>query len=86
MLHARWQRASITRLPDDYDVADRQKAFTYLKQHPDEIVTGVLFADESVPDLHETNQTPATALGERSVRKIVPWPHFNCNKLQEEFR
>src|SRR4051812_20702229 len=40
-----------TRLPADYDVSDRQKAFAYLKQHPDEVVTGVLFADESVPNM-----------------------------------
>src|SRR5580704_7888382 len=30
-----------TRLPEDYDVTDREKAFSYLKQHCDEVVTGI---------------------------------------------
>src|ERR1700733_1121842 len=51
-----------TRLPEDYDVKDRERAFAYLKQHPGEVVTGILLADESVPDMHERNQTPHGAL------------------------
>src|ERR1700684_3008067 len=42
-----------TRLPEDYDVTDRQKAFAYLKEHSMEVVTGVLFADACVRGLHE---------------------------------
>ena len=40
-----------TRVPQDYDVTDRQKAFAYLKQHPNEIVTGVLFRTDLHPEL-----------------------------------
>src|ERR1700735_4607300 len=61
-----------TRLPPDYDVSDRQNAFSYLKQHPDEVVTGILFADESVPDMHETNRTPRTALIDLPYEKLCP--------------
>src|SRR5580698_6009599 len=74
-----------TRLPEDYDVTDRQKAFAYLKEHPDEVVTGVLFADENVPDLHEMNHTPQTALVN------IPWDVLcpgaqELQSLQNEFR
>lgn len=74
-----------TRLPEDYDVSDRQKAFSYLKQHPDEVVTGILFADESVPELHETNHTPAAALVDLPYEKLCPGA-AELERLQNEFR
>jgi 2-oxoglutarate ferredoxin oxidoreductase subunit beta len=74
-----------TRLPEDYDVTDRQKAFAYLKQHPDEVVTGVLFADESVPDLHEMNRTPQGALVNVPYDKLCPGAQ-ELEQLQNEFR
>ena len=46
-----------TRVPDDYDVTDRMAAMQYLREHPAEVVTGILYADESVPDMHEMNRT-----------------------------
>ena len=73
-----------TRLPGDYDVNDRQKAFAYLKQHPGEVVTGILLADESVPDMHETNQTPPTALVDIPYEKLCPGSQ-QLQILQEEF-
>jgi 2-oxoglutarate/2-oxoacid ferredoxin oxidoreductase subunit beta len=74
-----------TRLPEDYDVSDRQKAFAYLKQHPDEVVTGVLFADESVPGMHEMNRTPQTALVDLPYETLCPGA-AQLERLQEEFR
>jgi len=74
-----------TRVPVDYDVTDRQKAFAYLKQHADEVVTGVLFADESVPDLHEMNRTPPTALVNLPYEKLCPGA-LELQQLQNEFR
>jgi 2-oxoglutarate/2-oxoacid ferredoxin oxidoreductase subunit beta len=74
-----------TRLPKDYDVTDREKAFAYLKGHPDEVVTGILFADESVPDLHEMNQTPPTALVNQPWEKLCPGA-AELQQLQNEFR
>jgi 2-oxoglutarate ferredoxin oxidoreductase subunit beta len=73
-----------TRLPEDYDVNDREKAFAYLKQHPGEVVTGILLADESVPDMHETNQTPRTALVDIPYEKLCPGSE-QLQILQEEF-
>jgi 2-oxoglutarate ferredoxin oxidoreductase subunit beta len=74
-----------TRLPEDYDVTDRQKAFAYLKEHSDEVVTGVLFADESVPDLHEMNHTPQTALVNLPYETLCPGAQ-QLEQLQNEFR
>ena len=74
-----------TRVPPDYDVSDRQKAFTYLKQHPGEVVTGILFADENVPDLHEMNQTPKTALVNLPYESLCPGAQ-ELQRLQNEFR
>jgi len=74
-----------TRLPENYDVSDRQAAYTYLRQHPDEVVTGVLFADESVPDLHELNNTPQAALANLPYDKLCPGS-AELAGLMEEFR
>ena len=74
-----------TRVPADYDVSDRQKAFSYLKSHPNDVVTGILFADESVPDLHEMNHTPQTALVDLPYDKLCPGSSALA-QLQQEFR
>jgi 2-oxoglutarate ferredoxin oxidoreductase subunit beta len=74
-----------TRVPEDYDVTDRQKAFDYLKQHTGEVVTGVLFADESQPDMHEMNRTPKTALVNIPYESLCPGA-LEMEKLQSEFR
>jgi 2-oxoglutarate ferredoxin oxidoreductase subunit beta len=74
-----------TRVPENYDVTDRQEAFAYLKDHPDEVVTGVLFADESVPDLHEMNRTPPTPLVNLPYETLCPGA-LELQQLQNEFR
>jgi 2-oxoglutarate ferredoxin oxidoreductase subunit beta len=72
-------------VPDDYDVSDRMAAMTYIKDHAGEIVTGVLFADENVPDVHEMNGTPATALSKLPFEKLCPGAG-ELARLQESFR
>jgi 2-oxoglutarate ferredoxin oxidoreductase subunit beta len=74
-----------TRVPDDYDVSDRMAAMTYIKDHAGEIVTGVLFADENVPDVHEMNGTPVTALSKLPFEKLCPGAG-ELARLQESFR
>src|SRR6266852_4820366 len=51
-------------VPKDYDPTDRDKVFSYLQEHQGkgEIVTGLLFLDETVSDLHELNLTSSGAL------------------------
>jgi len=74
-----------TRVPPDYDVSNRLAAMTYLKDHAGEVVTGVLFADENTPDLHEMNNTPARALSKLPFDKLCPGA-AELDKLQEAFR
>src|SRR5256714_12574574 len=62
----------VTRVPGDYDWKDRLTGRAYLREHSDEVVTGVLFADESVPDVHETNQTPSAPLATLPFEKLCP--------------
>jgi 2-oxoglutarate ferredoxin oxidoreductase subunit beta len=74
-----------TRLPEDYDVSDRQKAFAFLQEHPGEVVTGVLYANESVEDLHEANRTPREALVNVPFEKLCPGA-AELARMQEDFR
>jgi len=74
-------------LPQGYDPADRQKVMAYLQQHRNkgEVLTGLLFVDESVPDLHEVNNTPDAALAALPYEKLCPGSEA-LKKLQEEYR
>jgi hypothetical protein len=72
-------------VPEDYDVSNRMAAMTYLKDHAGEVVTGVLFADENVGDVHEMNNTPATALSKLPFDKLCPGS-AELARLQEAFR
>ncbi len=74
-----------TKVPDDYDVTDRQAAQSYLREHSNEIVTGVLFADESIPDVHELNNTPQHSLASLPFEKLCPGS-AELAQLQESFR
>lgn len=74
-----------TRLPEGYDVTDRTKAFSYLKDHSGEVVTGILFADEGVPDMHEMNRTPERALVNIPYETLCPGSQA-LEKLQNDFR
>jgi 2-oxoglutarate ferredoxin oxidoreductase subunit beta len=74
-----------TKLPEDYDVSNRMAAVEYLKGHPGEVVTGVLFADEEVPDVHEMNNTPAGALMNVPFARLCPGAEA-LGKLMEDFR
>jgi 2-oxoglutarate ferredoxin oxidoreductase subunit beta len=74
-------------VPKDYDPADREKVSAFLREHQDkgEIVTGLLFVDESVSDLHEMNQSPAAPLSQVPYEKLCPGS-AELERLQEEFR
>ena len=74
-------------VPSDYDPRDREKVFSYLQEHQGkgEVVTGLLYVDESVPDLHELNQTPPVALSKLPYEKLCPGA-AELERMQEEFR
>jgi 2-oxoglutarate ferredoxin oxidoreductase subunit beta len=74
-------------VPAGYDPTDRTKVTKYLmeQQRTGEIVTGVLFVDESVPDLHEANRTCETPLTQIPYQKLCPGAD-ELKRLQENFR
>lgn len=76
-----------TATPPDYDPTDRNRVMAYLQEHSGkgEIVTGLLYVDESVGDLHEMNATPDTALSKVPYEKLCPGAAA-LDKLQKEFR
>ena len=63
---------NFTRVPEDYDVRNREGAMAYLREHQGEVVTGVLFVDEDVPEMHEMNNTPAEAITSLPFNKLCP--------------
>jgi 2-oxoglutarate/2-oxoacid ferredoxin oxidoreductase subunit beta len=74
-------------LPEDYDPTDRQKVINYLlqQQSKGEIVTGLLFVDETVDDLHEMNNTSEIPLSQMPFEKLCPGAAA-LERLQEDFR
>jgi 2-oxoglutarate ferredoxin oxidoreductase subunit beta len=81
---------SILRLkavPAGYDPRDRANVISYLMHEgrSGEIVTGLLFVDESVPDMHEANNTSETPLARLAFEKLCPG-NGALEQLQQEFR
>ena len=76
-----------TAVPNDYDPTDRSKVTEYLQEHQKDgaIVTGLLYLDESVGDLHEMNQTSQVPLTNVPYEKLCPGA-AELDRLQEEFR
>jgi len=76
-----------TSVPEDYDPTDRGKVTSFLDQHQMEgqILTGLLYVDESVPDLHELNQTPETALVNLPFEKLCPGSAV-LEQMQDDYR
>jgi 2-oxoglutarate ferredoxin oxidoreductase subunit beta len=74
-----------TRVPDNYDVSDRLAAMKYLREHPAEVVTGILYADESVEDMHEMNRTSSTPLAHLPYEKLCPGSAV-LDQLQAKYR
>ena len=76
-----------TTVPPNYDPTDRTAVMEYLRAHAGngQILTGLLYLDESAPDVHELNKTPRTALAKLPYEKLCPGAAA-LNQLQEEFR
>ena len=74
-------------VPPGYDPTDRQRVMAYLqeRQAKGEVLTGVLFVDETLPDLHEMNNTPEIPLTEVAYEKLCPGADA-LEKLQDEYR
>jgi 2-oxoglutarate ferredoxin oxidoreductase subunit beta len=78
---------NFTTVPKDYDPTDRRNVLNYLEEHQSqgEVVTGLLYLDETVSDLHEMNQTSEVALSKLPYEKLCPGSS-ELDKLQEEYR
>ena len=74
-------------VPPGYDPKDRQRVMAYLqeRQSKGEVLTGVLFVDETVADMHELSNTPENALTKVPFEKLCPGSDA-LSKLQEEYR
>jgi 2-oxoglutarate/2-oxoacid ferredoxin oxidoreductase subunit beta len=74
-------------VPPNYDPTDRRKVSDYLEEHQGkgEVVTGLLYLDESVPDLHEMNNTSAVPLTKLPYEKLCPGSAA-LSRLQDDFR
>ena len=74
-------------VPPGYDPKDRQRVMAYLQEHQakGEVVTGVLYLDESVPDMHEMSGTPEIPLTQVPYEKLCPGSDA-LSKLNEEYR
>ncbi len=76
-----------TAVPPSYDPTDRRAVTEYLQTQSGtgRIPTGLLYLDETTPDVHELHRTPATALAKLPYEKLCPGSAA-LDRLQEEFR
>lgn len=74
-------------VPEGYDPSDRQAVSAYLQERHSkgEIVTGLLYLDESVADLHELNNSSEVPLSQLPYEKLCPGA-AELDRLQESFR
>ena len=76
-----------TSVPEDYDPTDRAKVTAYLDEHnhSGEIVTGLLYVDESAPDMHALLNSSETPMVEIPFETLCPGSAA-LEALQEEYR
>jgi 2-oxoglutarate ferredoxin oxidoreductase subunit beta len=67
-------RVQFRTVPEGYDPKDRGQVEAYLRERTGrgEIVTGLLFLDESQQDMHETALTPPNGLAQLPFSKLCP--------------
>jgi 2-oxoglutarate ferredoxin oxidoreductase subunit beta len=74
-------------LPADYDPTNRRSVLEYLQErtHVGEVVTGLLYVDETVDDMHELSNTTNVSLTSLPYEQLSPGSAA-LDKLQESFR
>ncbi len=67
-------RILLRKVDESYDPRDRVAAFDYLQRHAaaGEIVTGLLYIDETRPELHELARTPDAPLNNVPYSRLSP--------------
>jgi len=80
-------RILLRKVSEAYNVQNRGAAIDYIRAHQrkGEIVTGLLYIDESEPDMHALNRTTATPLADLPYERLCPGAEA-LNKLQQRFR
>jgi 2-oxoglutarate ferredoxin oxidoreductase subunit beta len=73
--------------PEGYDPRDREAVSKYLEEHSGtgKIVTGLLYVNEDVPELHEMSNTPDHALTKLPYEKLCPGSQVLA-EMQREWR
>jgi 2-oxoglutarate ferredoxin oxidoreductase subunit beta len=76
-----------SRVAQDYNPRDRQSAYSYLqsRQKLGEVPTGLLYIDDSVPEMHAINNTTDVPLSQLPYEKLCPGSAA-LDKLMDEFR
>ena len=74
-------------VPEGYDPHDRLSVEGYIRERHNrgEIVTGLLYVDESAKEIHELNQTPREGLNKVTFAKLCPGS-AELAALQADFR
>jgi len=74
-------------VPEGYDPTDRTSVMTYIESHKanNEVITGLLYATDDVPDVHELNHTSDTPLVSIPFNRLCPGSDALA-LLQEGFR
>jgi 2-oxoglutarate ferredoxin oxidoreductase subunit beta len=74
-------------VPEGYDPTDRAGVEAYIRDHQarGEIVTGLLYVNETAPDIHDLNHTPAEALNTLPFERLCPGAATLAD-LQRAFR
>jgi 2-oxoglutarate ferredoxin oxidoreductase subunit beta len=74
-------------VPEGYDPTDRTAVARFVEDHRarGEVVTGLLYANDQVSDLHDLNKTPAAALASVTYDRLCPGSDALA-KLQNSFR
>ena len=72
---------------EGYDPTDRQAVAGFIEDHRarGEVVTGLLYANGEVDDLHDLNHTPAAPLASVTYDRLCPGSDALA-KLQASFR
>ena len=72
---------------EDYDPRDRARAFDYVMKHQEDgqIATGLLYIDETRPDMHEGNKTIAAPLTNLPFEDLCPGSGALA-QLQDRYR
>jgi 2-oxoglutarate ferredoxin oxidoreductase subunit beta len=77
----------LRKLASDYDPSDRHRAAAYLNEHQSrgEILTGLLFVDESGQDMHALAKTVKTPLSQLPFEQLCPG-NAVLQQLQRAYR